>query len=291
MEWDELVTHRLVDVGDVRLHVAEAGEGPLVVLLHGFPEFWYSWRHQIRALAEAGYRAVAPDLRGYNLSEKPPALSAYRAQALVADVAGLIAACGEQRATIVGHDWGGFVAWITALTRPDLVERLVICNAPHPARFRAALRTPEQVLRSSYMLFFQLPVLPDLLLGAGRGAALRWLLRTSAARRDAFTDTDLARYAEAYSEPGAITGGLAYYRWMGRQMLAQRGASRRKRTVTAPTLILWGTRDAVLPVQLADPGPDLAPDRRLELVDGAGHFVQSDAPERVNAALLAFLAQ
>jgi epoxide hydrolase 4 len=199
---NEAVTHRMVDLGALRLHVAEAGEGPLVILLHGFPEFWYSWRHQISALAEAGYRVVAPDLRGYNLSDKPSGLSAYRGEELIGDVAGLISAYGERRATVVGHDWGGLVAWITAIARPDLVERLVICNAPHPARLQAALRSPEQILRSSYILFFQLPVLPEVLLGARRGAGLRGLLRGAAVRHDAFTDDDLARYARPIPIPG-----------------------------------------------------------------------------------------
>jgi pimeloyl-ACP methyl ester carboxylesterase len=309
---EELVVHRMVEVGDVRLHVVEAGEGPLVVLLHGFPEFWYSWRHQIPALAAAGYRVVAPDLRGYHLSDRPGPVSAYRGEALTGDVAGLIAACGESRATVVGHDWGGIVAWLTAMTRPEVVERLVVCNAPHPARFAEGLRSPQQWVRSAYMLAFQAPLLPELVLSAGRGAALRALLRLAAVRPDAFTDAELARYAEAFPDPAALRGPLAYYRWMGRRMaggmdvgaltrrLLGRGRpqtggdtprAQRVRRIDAPTLVLWGTRDPVLPVSLADPGEEHVPDRRVRLVEHAGHFVQADAPEQVNAALLAFLAE
>lgn len=293
---EELVTHRMVDVGAVRLHVVEVGEGPLVVMLHGFPEFWYSWRHQIPALAAAGQRVVAVDLRGYHLSDKPRAVSAYRGAALAGDIAGLVSALGERRATIVGHDWGGVVAWLTALAHPEVVERLVIANAPHPARFAEALRSPAQWARSFYMLAFQVPLLPELLLGAGHGAALRAMLRAATVRRDAFSDDDLARYAESYAEPGALRGALAYYRSMGRQMAAaavrgQAPGRREPRVITAPTLILWGTRDPVLPTALADPGAELVPDRRVVLIDNASHFVQSEAPEQFNAALLSFLAE
>jgi len=316
---EALVTHRMVDVGDVRLHAVEAGEGPLVVLMHGFPEFWYSWRHQIPALAAGGYRVVAVDLRGYHLSDKPRAVSAYRGAALAGDVAGLVTALGERAATIVGHDWGGVVAWLTALSHPEVVQRLAIANAPHPAVFAEALRSPAQWARSSYMLAFQLPVVPELVLGAAHGALLRAALRGATVRREAFTDDDLARYAESYAEPGALRGALAYYRSMGRRMardadlgaVARRLAAaptrrllrrpapehvaaparRARGPISAPTLILWGTRDPVLPVALADPGPELVPDRRVVLVEDAGHFVQSDAPEQVNAALLAFLAE
>lgn len=289
---DDLVVHRMLDVGDVRLHAVEAGEGPLVVLLHGFPEFWYSWRHQIPALVAAGYRVVAPDLRGYALSDKPRELSAYRAEALVGDVVGLIQALGERRATVVGHDWGGVAAWFTAMTKPDVLDGLVICNAPHPARFAAALRSPLQALRSSYMVAFQVPRLPELALGGGHARAIRLLLRAAAVRTGAFTDEDLARYAQAFTEPGSVRGALAYYRWMGRRMVTSPRAAgaRAPRPVAAPTLIVWGTQDPVLGADLADPGPELVPDRRVVRIDGAGHFVQSDAPEKVNAALLDFLA-
>jgi pimeloyl-ACP methyl ester carboxylesterase len=291
---EELVTHRMLDLGEVRLHVAEAGEGPLIVLLHGFPEFWYSWRNQIPALAAAGYRVVAPDLRGYGLSDKPSGTSAYRGEALVGDVRRLIAAYGQERAVVVGHDWGGIVAWLTALGAPQVVDRLVILNAPHPARFAEALRTPGQWLRSSYIAFFQLPVLPELLLGTGRGALVRRSLRSMAVRRTAFSDSDLAAYADAFPDPGALRAPLDYYRWFGRGLVSRKGAkggARPARTVAAPTLILWGALDPVLPTQLADPGAALVPDRRVEIIQGAGHFVQADAPDRVNEAILRFLRE
>src|SRR5262249_33835635 len=148
--------HRHALVGGLRLHYVEAGAGPPVLLLHGFPEFWYSWRHQLPALAGAGFRAWAPDLRGYNESEKPAGVRNYRVRLLVEDVAGLIRHTGAGRATVVGHDWGGVIAWRLAMDRPELVERLVILNAPHPGAFLRELRNPAQWLRSAYVLFFQL---------------------------------------------------------------------------------------------------------------------------------------
>jgi epoxide hydrolase 4 len=309
---DALVTHRKVDLGTIRLHTVEAGKGPLVVLLHGFPEFWYSWRNQIPALVQAGYRVIAPDLRGYGQSDKPEGLEAYRSEILAGDVANLIAACGQQRASLVGHNWGGLVAWFTALAHPDVVERLVISHAPHPARYNQALRSPAQLVRSSYVGFFQLPALPELLLGSGRSAVLRRLLRSGTVRPEAFTDEDLDRYAQSFAEPRALSGALAYYRWAGRRSVTDIGLKAARRLlrgsdplpprssqtepepstrgrVRAPTLIIWSTDDPVLPVSLADPGPDLVPDRRVEVIANAGHFVQADAPEEFNRVLLGFL--
>ena len=290
---DEVVKHRTETVNGIRLHWVEAGDGPLVVLLHGFPEFWYSWRNQIGPLADAGYRVVAPDMRGYNESDKPKGYDAYLAEPLSGDVADLIAVCGEERATVVGHDWGGAVAWMTALRRPEVLEKLVILNAPHPAAFARELRSPAQMLRSSYTVFFQVPGVPEAMLSARNFSALRWTLRGASQRVDAFTDADLDRYATAFSQPGALTGALAYYRASGRRLATaarQSGAtSSRRRAVTAPTLIIWGRNDPALGPRLADPGVELVPNRRVEFIDDASHFVQSDAPERVNELLVDFL--
>lgn len=300
---DDLVTHLDLEVGEgIRLHAVTAGpaEGPLVVLLHGFPDFWYSWRHQIPALAAAGHRVVAPDLRGYNHSSRPSGVAAYRMSRLAGDVSGLIAACGAERASVVGHDWGGAVAYATASRRPDLVERLVLCNCPHPASFARALGTPAQLLRSSYMLFFQLPFVPEVVLSARGRAALRWALRSAAAGPDTFTEADLDRYAEAFAEPGAFTGPLNLYRAMGRSMVRRRrpgrgadttseGAGATAGEVRAPTLVLWGERDPVLGADLAEPPSRLVPDSRVVRIPEASHWVHADAPDRVNELLLDFL--
>jgi pimeloyl-ACP methyl ester carboxylesterase len=293
-EVDTLVKHRTEQVNGIHLHWVEAGTGPLVVLLHGFPEFWYSWRHQIPALVEAGYRVVAPDMRGYADSDKPAGYDEYLGGPLSADVVGLIEACEEQRATVVGHDWGGAVAWMTALRHPEVVDKLVILNSPHPGVFLREVRNPAQILRSSYMMFFQTPILPERMLSARSFGGLKYALRAGSQRVGAFTDSDLERYAEAFAKPGALTGGLAYYRAMGRRMLAaarQAGAAPAggdRRTVVAPTLVIWGRNDPVLGQSLADPG-ERVPNRRVEFIDEAAHFVQADAPERVNELLIDFL--
>ena len=173
-------THGEATPNGVRLHYVEAGAGagaggtaPPVILLHGFPEFWYSWRHQLPALAAAGFRALAPDLRGYNLSGRPPGIRPYRIGALIGDVVGLIAHAGAARAVLVGHDWGGLIAWYAAMHLPDVVERLVVLNAPHPAPFARELRNPGQLVRRSYQFFFPLPRLPDAALPARYYAAVR----------------------------------------------------------------------------------------------------------------------
>lgn len=294
-EVDTLVKHRTEPVNGINLHWVEAGTGPLVVLLHGFPEFWFSWRYQIPALVEAGYRVVAPDMRGYNESDKPAGYSNYLGRALSDDVAGLIAACGEERATVVGHDWGGVTAWTTAIRHPEVVEKLVILNAPHPGVFLRGIRNPAQILRSSYVAMFQAPLLPEIALRAQNFAALRLALRGGSQRAGAFSDDDLQRYVEAFAKPGALTAMLAYYRAMGRRIIPaarQTGAAPAKgdrRSVPAPTMVIWGRNDPVLGENLADPG-DYVPNRRVEFIDDASHFVQADAPARVNELLIEFLA-
>ena len=281
------VAHRTAALGEVRLHYVEAGEGPLVVLLHGFPEFWYGWRHQIPALADAGYRVVAPDMRAYNLSNKPAGVAAYTVETLARDVEGLIRACGAERAALVGHDWGGIVAWHCAMRSPAVVERLAILNAPHPASLTRAVLNPLQWLRSSYVAFFQLPWLPEAALSAGGFAALRWLFRTDPARRDAFDETDIERYVEAFSRPGALTATLNYYRAAVQRtpLLGRTPVTR----IEAPVLVIWGERDRALGPELAEPDRTWVPHARVERLPDASHWVQHDAPDRVNALLLEHL--
>ena len=288
---DELVTHRQWVVGDLRMHVAEAGTGPTVVLLHGFPDYWYSWRHQIPALVEAGYRVLAPDLRGYADTEAPRGVRPYRLDRLVADVAGLITTAGEEQVTLVGHDWGGEIAWTTATLHPELVSRLAVCNMPHPRRFREGLRTRRQLARSWYVALFQLPVVPELLFGLGRGWGLRRVLREGTLRPDAFTDADLDRYVEALVVRGSLTGPLNYYRAAVRRALRGDevlGAS--DPGVACPVLVLWGQQDLALTAGLAEPPPALVPEARVVRYPDAGHWVHLDAPDAVTEQLLAFAA-
>jgi epoxide hydrolase 4 len=282
------LTHRYVDLGDVRLHYVEAGSGPLVVLLHGFPDFWYSWRHQIPALVQAGFHVVAPDMRGYHRSSKPPGVQAYRADLLTRDVERLIREVGAAKAVVVGHDWGAAVAWSFAMRYPALVERLVIMNVPHPARMLRALRTARQLRKSWYMFFFQLPRLPEALLRANDFATLRRLFRTDPVRRGAFSEADIERYVEAARQPGALTGGINYYRALFRQGFGRARAS--IRPIEAPVLVIWGEQDRYLGAELAEPDPALVPHARVERLPDASHWVHLDRPERVNALLLDFLA-
>jgi pimeloyl-ACP methyl ester carboxylesterase len=282
-------THGETVVNGVRLHYVEAGRGPLVVLLHGFPEFWYSWRHQLPALAAAGYHAVAPDMRGYNLSEKPPGVRSYRIEALTDDVTALIRHFHAPRATVVGHDWGGVVAWNAPLRAPALVERLIVLNAPHPAAFARALRGSAQLLRSWYAFAFQLPVLPELALSAFNFAAVGRLLRTDPVHRGAFTEDDIRRYKRALGRPGALTAAINYYRAALRRNPAE--LLRDPGRIEQPALLIWGEQDRALGVQLTEGLERWAPTIRVERIRDASHWVQNDVPARVNDLLLDFLRQ
>ena len=279
---------RYADLGDVRLHYVEAGEGPLVLLLHGFPQFWYQWRHQVPALVEAGFRVVAPDMRGYNLSDKPPGVRPYRLELLARDVERLILACGEGTADVVGHDWGAIAAWIAAMRYPGRVGRLAILNVPHPARFLDGLMSPMQLLRSSYVFFFQIPRLPEEVIRAGDFALLRSVLGGDPVRPETFTAEDIERYVEAIARPGALTASLNYYRALLRTPAETRTLLQR---VEAPVLVIWGERDRFLSRRLAEPSrlwvPNLLGVKRLP---DASHWVAEDRPLEVNTLLLDFLS-
>ncbi len=283
----DLVAHRYADLGDVRLHYVEAGEGPLVVLLHGFPQFWYMWRFQIPALTEAGFRVIAPDMRGYNLSDKPPKVSDYRVELLARDVEHLIRACGGETAAVVGHDWGAAVGWMAAMLYPERVGRLGILNLPHPHRFARGLLRPAQLLRSSYMFFFQAPHLPEKALSASNFAPLRYALRNEPVRPGTFFPEDVERYVEALARPGALTAALNYYRALFRRNPLE--SRRLLRRIEAPVLVIWGEKDRLLRTELAEPDRYWVPDLQMERLPDAGHFVAEDRPEKVNALLLDFL--
>jgi pimeloyl-ACP methyl ester carboxylesterase len=279
------ITHGDAQVGGgVRLHYVEAGEGPLVILLHGFPEFWYSWRNQLGPLSAAGYHVVAPDMRGYNLSDKPVGWRQYDTDRLAQDIAGLIRHFGAQRAHVVGHDWGAAVAYAVAMRHPELVQSLSILNVPHTERMLAGFRTWRQLRKSWYMFFFQIPGLPERLIERDDFSFAKRSLRADS--REAFTDEDLQRYAEAWSQPGALTGMINYYRAALRS--SPRSVQGRLVPIQAPTLVIWGERDRHLGAELAEPLPKWVPDVRVKRIPDATHWVQHDAPERVNELLLEF---
>jgi pimeloyl-ACP methyl ester carboxylesterase len=281
------LAHRYADLGDVRLHYVEAGEGPLVLLLHGFPQFWYQWKHQVPALVEAGFRVVAPDMRGYNLSDKPLGVRAYRVELLARDVERLILACGERTAVVVGHDWGALAAWIAAMRHPGRVEKLAILNVPHPARSLDGLLSPMQLLRSSYMFFFQIPRLPEEVIRAGDFALLRSVFRSDPVQPEAFTAEDIERYIEAIAQPGALTASLNYYRALLRNPREMRALLQR---VEAPVLVIWGERDRFLSRRLAEPPRLWVPNLiRVKRLPDASHWVAEDCPLEVNTLLLGFL--
>jgi pimeloyl-ACP methyl ester carboxylesterase len=279
---------RFVSADGVRLHVVEAGpeDGPLVVLLHGFPEFWYGWRHQIGPLAGAGYRVLVPDQRGYDASDKPRRVSDYRIERLARDVLALIDDAGGRRATLVGHDWGAAVAWWLASHHPERLERLAILNVPHPVVMRRhLLLNPRQIRRSWYIFLFQLPWLPEWLVRRNGWSLAARALR-GGSRRGSFGDDDLARYREAWSQPGALRSMIHWYR------AAIRGAFRPygPRRIPVETLVIWGARDPALGHEMLAPSLDLCDRARLVLCEDASHFVQHDEPERVSELLLRFAA-
>jgi len=278
-------TTRTVD--GVDLHVVTAGdpEDPLVVLLHGFPDFWWGWHHQLPALVEAGYRVLVPDQRGYNLSDKPEGLSAYRMGRLSADVAGLIDTEGRDSAHVVGHDWGAAVAWDLALRRPGVVDRLGICNVPHPTVFERTLRSnPRQLLRSWYVFSFQLPGLPEWYLGRDDASGLVSALEDSA-NPGAFSEADLAYYRWAFRRPGALRGAINWYR-----AAARRPDPPPRDRVDAPTMVIWGEEDVALLPEMATESVAYCADGRLERFPDCSHWVHREEVDAVTDLLVEHLS-
>ena len=274
------------EVGDVNLHYVEAGDGPLIVLLHGFPEFWFGWRLQIEPLVAAGFRVVAPDTRGYNLSSKPEDFEAYAVDLLAADIRGLIGELGAESARLVGHDWGGSIAWTTAMNHPEVVDRLAILNAAHPRRLSEGLRHPSQLRKSWYFFFFAVRDCPRRWCTPETGTSSDTSWRT----RTRLTPTEeIERYVEAWSQPGAAAGMINYYRASVRQ--SQKEAAAKLRPISAPTLVIWGERDSYLGSDLAEPDRDDVPNLdRVERLADASHWVHHDEAERVNQLLIDFFA-
>jgi pimeloyl-ACP methyl ester carboxylesterase len=271
--------------GPVRLNAVAAGprDGPVVLLLHGFPEFWYGWRKQIEPLANAGFRVVVPDQRGYNLSSKPARVASYALTELVSDVIAIADQLGQQRIFLAAHDWGAAVAWSTVLLHPQRIAKLAVLNVPHPSVMRRYLSTHlRQTLRSWYMFFFQLPWLPEGVFSAfdfrmGTGSLLR------SSRPGTFSPKDLAEYHAAWSQPGALTSMINWYRALFR--------FRTKfpdRTVHVPTRILWGERDAFLLAEMAHESLCYCTSAELFTFAGASHWLQHEEPARVSEILVEF---
>jgi pimeloyl-ACP methyl ester carboxylesterase len=287
------IRHRYATAsGGVRLHYVEAephattakGTAKSCLLLHGFPEFWYTWRHQIPALAAAGFRALAPDQRGYNLSDKPAGVESYRVHNIVEDAAELIRQTGRGRAFVVGHDWGGAIAWAVAIHHPELVEKLVVINGAHPAAYMRELRTLGQLRKSWYVFFFQLPRLPEWAFGRRNFGWLERVMRRDPVRPGAFSEEDIRAYKEALAQPGALTATINWYRAVGRHRLPADAP----KEVAAPTLLIWGERDRYLGRRLTEGLEPWVPNLRVERMPDASHWVQEEYPERVNRLMIEF---
>jgi pimeloyl-ACP methyl ester carboxylesterase len=286
--------HAFVEVNGIRLHYVTVGRGPLILFVHGFPEFWYEWRKQLDEFG-CDHQAVAPDMRGYNLSGKPVDLAQYRVPYMVEDLRALAAHLGHEKFVLVGHDWGGVVAWAFAIAHPERLERLVIVNAPHPTIFDREIReNPAQQNASRYMLTFRSPE-AEAILSADNYARLVEVLSRDLG--DRFTAADRAAYRAAWSQPGALTGGLNWYRAAGigppaadgAPPVRPLGADPARLIVRVPTLVIWGERDTALLTGNLVGLERIVPDLRIERVPDGSHWVVHEQPELVNRLIRDFL--
>ena len=288
------ITHAYASVNGIRLHYAEAGSGDnLVVLLHGFPEFWYSWQKQLDALS-GSFHVVAPDMRGYNLSDKPSRVEDYKIDKLVADVIGLIDHFGAKQAAVVGHDWGAGVAWAVAQKHPERVSKLAVLQVPIAAAWRANM-TLKQLLRSWYMFFFQIRRLPEWLIRRQDFRAIERTFQEKVTRKNSFTSEDVERYKEAVRQPGALTGASNYYRANVFDRLFARkrrgDANQSSGRVRVPTLFIYGEQDfAIIPATVRGLDKYINAYYREVRIPDSGHWVQNEAPAEVNEALIDFLS-
>lgn len=289
--------HEYLKTNGVTLHTVLSGPeaGAPVILLHGFPEFWYGWRRQIPYLVERGYRVIVPDQRGYNLSDKPKTVGDYRIGELARDVVGLMDTLGYEKVYLVGHDWGAAVAWWVATKFPERLKKLVILNVPYPTLTSKAYREGNlrQLLKSWYIFFFQIPWLPETLMRFNNWQNMGQMLRRSG-QANTFTEADILEYKRAWSQPGAITAMLNWYR------AAVRGAApgnsgellhREPVHITTPTLMLWGEQDIALDKRLAQESIELCENGRLVFFPNATHWVQHDEAAAVNQHIGEFLAE
>ena len=288
------IDHAYAEVNGVRLHYAKAGNGELMIFLHGFPEFWYAWKDQ---LAEFGKDrlAIAPDMRGYNLSAKPEGVEHYRMPLLVADVRALAEHLGagpNRKFTLVGHDWGGVVAWSYAAAHPETLDKLVIVNAPHPGVFGRLLREdPAQQKASAYMLMFRSPE-GEKTLSANNHQMLTQLVLGEGLKTGAFTEADKAAYLEAWSQPGALTGGLNYYRaaQVGPSSTAAPAATAPGPMINVPTLVIWGEKDTALLTSNLDGLDQFVPRLTIKRIPEGTHWVVHEKPADVNRYIREFIA-
>lgn len=277
--------HDYITTNGVKLHYVTQGSGPLMLMLHGFPEFWYSWRYQIPEFAKS-FKVVAPDLRGYNDSDKPQQQSAYVMTELVKDVEGIISGLGYDSCVLVAHDWGGGIAWNFAYNYPQMVERLIIMNCPHFAKFSEGLRTPQQLLRSWYIFFFQLPIIPELYLQAEDYQFIENAFKGMAIDKSAFSQEDINAYKDAIAKRGALTAAINYYR----NLLNFQFFNQNSSILEVPTLMIWGEEDTALGKELTYGTEAYVKDFQIKYIPNCSHWVQQEQPELVNQYMREFLA-
>lgn len=278
-------THDYITTNGVKLHYVTQGSGPLMLMLHGFPEFWYSWRKQIPEFAQ-DHKVVALDLRGYNDSDKPESQSAYVMAEFIKDIEGVIRGLGYDRCLLVGHDWGGAIAWSFAYAHPEMVERLIILNLPHPAKFAQGFRTPQQLLRSSYIFFFQLPLLPELLIQLNDFQPLEAAFKGMAIDKSAISEEDIEAYKNAIAKPGALTAALNYYRNPFQQGITTTDWG----VLEVPTLMIWGENDIALGKELTYGTEKYVRNLRIQYIPNCSHWVQQERSDLVNQSMREFLA-
>lgn len=287
-EWLPGSTSKTAEVNGITMHYEEMGDpsGPPVILLHGFPEFWYSWRHQMPALAAAGFRVIAPDQRGYNRTTKQ---GPYGVDTLAADIRALQQHLGIEQSDIVGHDWGAVVAWAFPAYYPQHTRKLVILNGPHPEAYKDACRKGiTQLLKSWYIFMFQIPRLPEALWRMGNYALVRKVFGTLP--KPYTTPEDIERYIDAISQPGALTAMINWYRQLPAQ-LRNKGGALPDRITRVPTCIIWGEKDDFLSKQCNDTVGKYVPDLELHYLPNSTHWVQLDGVEEVNRILVDFLTK
>ncbi|MGB7444393.1 MAG: alpha/beta hydrolase [Coleofasciculaceae cyanobacterium] len=282
---EETWQHNYIVSNGVRLHYVTQGEGPLMLMLHGFPEFWYSWRHQIPEFAK-DYKVVALDLRGYNDSDKPAEPSAYVMSEFIKDIQGVIQGLGYDRCVLVGHDWGGAIAWNFAYAHPNMLEQLIVLNIPHPAKLAQGLLTLEQLKRSWYIFFFQLPILPEMWLQAFDYEIVGKMFTDMAINKSAFTSEDIKAYKDAAAKPGALTAMVNYYRnilggWLQKEW----------NLLNVPTLIIWGEEDTALGKELTYGTYKFVSNCQIQYIPNCSHWVQQEQPELVNQYMREFLGE
>ena len=289
---DLLLHHEFANINGIKMHYVTIGEGPLIVFLHGFPEFWKSWKHQISFFSKK-FKVVALDMRGYGETERPIQVGEYRIEKLARDVTELIDSLGQKKATVVGHDWGGAVAWATAMMNPSFVEKLIVMNAPHPAIVqRNAFRNYAQMQKSWYMFFFLLEKAPEKVLSSNNFEILKHMFEISIKRKDRFSLSDIEEYVSSWSKEGGITGGLNYYRAnLNEEFWGNLGESIPFPKIKIPTLQIWAEDDMFLGKELTEGTKEFVVDApfSLKVIPNCGHWVQQEAPEEVNQIMEEFL--